>query len=48
MNEDCGQMMSMVSGPMMLAMGSLWLLVLAVLVLTIAALVKYLRSGPRS
>ena len=40
-------MMSMMSGPMMLAMGVLWLLVLAVLVLSIAALVKYLRSGPR-
>lgn len=41
-------MMSMMSSPMMLAMGVIWLLVLAVLVLTIAALVKYLRPGPRS
>lgn len=40
-------MMSMMGGPMMLAMGVLWLLVLAVLLLSLAALVKYLRSGTR-
>ena len=30
---------------MMLAMGAFWILVIAVLVLAVAALVKYLRSG---
>ena len=34
-------------GPMTLAMGLVWLLVVAVLVLGVAALVKYLRSGPK-
>ena len=41
-------MMSMMGGPMMLAMGVVWLLVVAILVLSVLALVKYLRSGPRS
>jgi hypothetical protein len=30
---------------MMLAMGVIWLLVVVVLILSVAALVKYLRSG---
>jgi uncharacterized membrane protein len=30
---------------MMLAMGAFWILVIALLVLAVAALVKYLRSG---
>lgn len=34
------------SWTMMIGMGIIWLLVVAVLVLTIAALLKYLRSGP--
>ena len=37
--------MDMMSGPMMLAIGVFWLLVLAFLILGIAALVKYLRSA---
>lgn len=32
---------------MMWAMGLIWLLVVVVLILSAAALVKYLRSGPR-
>jgi uncharacterized membrane protein len=32
---------------MMLAMGLIWLLVVVVLILSVAALVKYLRSGNR-
>lgn len=32
---------------MMIGMGLVWLLIVAVLLLGIAALVKYLRSGPR-
>lgn len=38
-------MMDMMSGPMMLAVGVFWLLVLVAPILGIAALVKYLRSG---
>ena len=34
-------------GWMMAGMGLFWLLILVVLVLAAAALVKYLRSGPR-
>jgi ABC-type multidrug transport system permease subunit len=33
--------------PMMIGMGLIWLLIIVTLVLAIAALVKYLRSGPR-
>lgn len=33
------------SGLMMIAMGVVWLLIVVVLLLAIAALVKYLRSG---
>ncbi len=33
--------------PMMIGMGLIWLLTLITLILAIAALVKYLRSGPR-
>lgn len=35
------------TGPMMWAMGLLWLLVIIVLLLTAAALIKYLFSGRR-
>lgn len=46
--HDC----PMMSGPggtvMMIVMGAVWILVLVALILSIAALVKYLRSGPRS
>lgn len=42
----------MMSGPggvvMMIVMGAVWILVLVTLILSIAALVKYMRSGPRS
>ncbi|MBA3511144.1 hypothetical protein [Sphingomonas sp.] len=38
-------MMGEGSGPMMVGMGVVWLLVVIVLLLAIAALVKYLRSG---
>lgn len=41
---DCMQMGTMGTG-MMLAMGLFWALVLAVLVLALVALIKYLRSG---
>lgn len=40
-------MMSGGWGPLMtIGMGVVWLLIVAVLLLSIAALVKYLRSGP--
>ena len=46
MNGD--HMMSGTGGTvMMIGMGLIWLLIVAVLVLAVAALVKYLRSGPR-
>ncbi|WIY25720.1 hypothetical protein [Parasedimentitalea psychrophila] len=41
-------MMTMMSGPMMLAMGLLWLLVLTFLILGIASFVKYLLRENRS
>ncbi len=43
MMENCPMMQG--GGLMMIAMGLVWLLVVAVLLLSIAALVKYLRSG---
>ena len=43
MMSDCRGM----TGMMMIGMGLVWLLIVAVLLLGIAALVKYLRSGPR-
>ncbi len=36
---------NMMGGGMMIAMGLIWLLVVAVLVLGVFALIKYLRSG---
>lgn len=48
MDMNCAQMMSGAGGTaMMIGMGLVWLLVIALLVLGIAALVKYLRSGPK-
>jgi hypothetical protein len=48
MDMNCAQMMSGAGGTaMMIGMGLVWLLVVALLVLGIAALVKYLRSGPK-
>ncbi len=48
MQMDSAQMMS---GPsetaMMIAMALIWILIIAVLVLGVAALLKYLRSGPK-
>ena len=43
---NCPMMMDG-GGVMMIAMGLVWLLILAALLLSIAALIKYLRSGPR-
>ncbi|PCJ08093.1 MAG: hypothetical protein COB16_08880 [Rhodobacteraceae bacterium] len=43
--KKMSDMMTMMSGPMMLGMGLLWLLILAVLILGIAALLKYLLQG---
>ncbi|MBA3525847.1 MAG: hypothetical protein H0T82_02850 [Sphingomonas sp.] len=45
MPMDCNQMTGGMA--MMIAMGLVWLLIVAVLILATAALVKYLRSGPR-
>ena len=48
MQMDCAQMMGGAGGTMMMiAMGLVWLLIVGVLILAAAALVKYLRSGPR-
>lgn len=47
MPANCMEMMSGGSGLIMIGMGLIWLLVIVVLLLTIAALVKYLRSRPR-
>ena len=48
MQMDCAQMMGGTGGTMMMiAMGLVWLLIIGVLILAAAALVKYLRSGPR-
>lgn len=44
MMSDCP---GMNGGMMMIGMGLVWLLIVAALLLGIAALVKYLRSGPR-
>ena len=41
------EMMTMMSGPMGLAMGAVGLLFLAAIVLSTAALVKYLMGGKR-
>ncbi len=41
MMMECNGMM------MMVGMGAVWLLTIAALLLGIAALIKYLRSGPR-
>ena len=45
MEMDCPGMMGSGGGIMMIAMGLVWLLVVALLLLSIAALVKYLRSS---
>lgn len=45
---DCGNMMDGPGGMiMMVGMGLVWLLIIGALLLAIAALLKYLRSGPR-
>ena len=48
MQMDCTEMMGSTEGTaMMVAMGLVWLLIVGVLILALAALVKYLRSGSR-
>jgi len=48
MNMNCMEMMAgRGGGLMMIGMGLIWVLILAVLLLAAAALIKYLRSGPR-
>lgn len=48
MQMDCAQMMGGAGGTaMMIGMGLVWILTVALLALGIAALIKYLRSGPR-
>ncbi len=48
MSEHGSMMMDgMMSGPMMWGMGGLWLLVVVVILLAIAALVKYLLPGSK-
>ncbi|ABF54260.1 hypothetical protein [Sphingopyxis alaskensis] len=48
MHVNCMEMMMGGGGGlMMIGMGLVWLLVVLVLILAAAALVKYLRSGPR-
>ena len=48
MQMDCAQMMDGPGGTvMMIAMALIWILILALLVLGVAALVKYLRSSPK-
>lgn len=46
MQMDCAEMMGGAGGTiMMVGMGLVWLLIIALLVLGVAALIKYLRSG---
>lgn len=45
MQMNCPMMMGEGGGLMMVGMGLVWLLTIIVLLLAIAALVKYLRSG---
>lgn len=48
MQMDCAQMMSGPGGAaMMIAMALIWILIIALLVLGVAALLKYLRSGSK-
>ena len=47
MPMNCAQMMGGGGGMMMVGAGLVWLLVVAALLLAIAALVKYLRTGPK-
>ena len=48
MQMDCAQMMGGAGGTiMMVGMGLVWLLIIALLVLGVAALLKYLRSGAK-
>lgn len=48
MKMNCAQMMGGVGGTaMMIGMMLIWVLVTALLILGVAALIKYLRSGPR-
>ena len=44
--KELTMMMMNCSGPMMIAMGAVALLIVIALLLTVAALIKYLRSGP--
>ncbi len=44
--RELTMMMMKCSGPMMIAMGAVWLLIAIALLLGVAALIKYLRSGP--
>ena len=47
MQMDCAQMMGGAGGAiMMIGLALVWLLIIILLVLGVAALVKYLRSGP--
>lgn len=45
MQMNCPMMMGQGGGWMMIGMGLIWLLIVIVLLLAIAALVKYLRAG---
>lgn len=45
MQMNCPMMMGEGSSLMMIGMGLVWLLIVIVLLLAVAALVKYLRSG---
>ena len=48
MQMDCAQMMDGPGGTvMMIGMALIWILIIALLVLGVAALVKYLRSGAK-
>lgn len=47
MQMNCPMMMGDGGGWIMIAMGAVWLLIVIILLLAIAALVKYLRSDPR-
>ena len=48
MQMDCANMMGGAGGTMMMVgLGLFWLLLIAALLLAVAALVKYLRSGPK-
>jgi len=44
--KELTMMMMKCSGPMMIAMSAVWFLIAIALLLGVAALIKYLRSGP--